>query len=59
MKRACCLMVVLVLAGCSGGDPEPKVGDNPAAANGRRAEDVSTPAQKARREAAAPKGNPW
>ena len=58
------LLVVLValslfVGGCNGGDPEPVVGDNPSAANGRKAEEVATPEQKARRAASKPQGNPW
>jgi len=50
--------LLLALAGC-GSEPAPVVGDNPASANGRKADDVSTPEQKAHRAATAPKGNPW
>lgn len=46
------LLLLLPMAGCSGGDPEPVVGDNPAAKNGRTGDSL-TPEQKSKRQNAA------
>lgn len=54
MKRLLpALILLLPLAGCSGGDPEPVVGDNPASANGKSGPDALTPEQKSKRQNAA------
>lgn len=62
MMRTLCALgafaLLWSLLGC-GSDPPSTVGDNPAAANGKKPDEVLTKEQQEKRARAMPKGNPW